>query len=82
MRKNEILPVAASWMELEGIMLSKIRERQIYDFTHMRTLRYKTDEHTGRKHNTRIGRETNHKRCLNTGNKLRVVGGVLGGGMG
>ena len=36
-------------MELEGIMLSKIRERQIsYDFTHMRTWRYKTDEHKGR----------------------------------
>ena len=37
------------WMELEGIMLSEVRERQIsYDFTHMRTLRYKTDEHNGR----------------------------------
>ena len=37
------------WIELEGIMLSKIRERQIsYDFTHMRTLRDKTDEHKGR----------------------------------
>ena len=41
-KKNEILPFAAMWMELEGIMLSKIRERQIpYDFTQMRTLRYK-----------------------------------------
>ena len=39
-KKNEILPFATMWMELEGIMLSKIRERQIsYDFTHMRTLR-------------------------------------------
>ena len=48
-KKNEILPFATTWMELEGIMLSEIRERQkSYDFTPMRTLRYKTDEHKGR----------------------------------
>ena len=48
-KKNEILPFATTWMELEGIMLSEIRERQkSYDFTHMRTLRNKTDEHKGR----------------------------------
>ena len=48
-KKNEILPFATTWMELDGIMLSEIRERQIsYDFTHMRTLRYKTDEHRER----------------------------------
>ena len=34
-KKNEILPFATTWMELESIMLSEIRERQIsYDFTH------------------------------------------------
>ena len=47
-KKNEILPFATMWMELEGIMLSEVRERQIYDFTHTRTLGYKTDEHKGR----------------------------------
>ena len=48
-KNNEILPFATVWMELEAIMLSKIRERQMsYDFTHMRTLRYKTDEHKGK----------------------------------
>ena len=48
-KKNGILPFATTWMELEGIMLSKIRERQkSYEFTHMKTLRYKTDEHKGR----------------------------------
>ena len=47
-QKEEILPFATTWMELEGIMLSKIRERQICDFTHMRTLMYKTDEHKGK----------------------------------
>ena len=41
-KKNEILPFLTTRMELDGIMLSEIRERQIsYDFTHMRTLRYK-----------------------------------------
>ena len=34
--KNEILPFATTWMELEGITLNEIRERQIsYDLTHM-----------------------------------------------
>ena len=48
-KKNDILPFAATWLELEGIMLSEIRERQkLYDFTHMRTLRQRTDEHKGR----------------------------------
>ena len=48
-KKNEILPSATRWMELEGVMLTEIRERQIsYDFTHMRNLRYKTDKHKGR----------------------------------
>ena len=28
MRKNEILPLAAMWMELEGIMLSEISQRK------------------------------------------------------
>ena len=42
-KKNEILPFATTWMELECVMLSEIRERQIsYDFTHMWNLRYKT----------------------------------------
>ncbi|KAF0875387.1 LORF2 protein, partial [Crocuta crocuta] len=34
-KKNEILPFATTWMELECIMLSEIRqsEKEIYDFT-------------------------------------------------
>ena len=48
-KKSEILPFATTWMDLEGIMRSEIRERQkSYDFTHMRTLRDKTDEQKGR----------------------------------
>ena len=44
--KNEILPFAMAWMELESIMISKpVRERQIpYDFTHMWNLRNKTSK--------------------------------------
>ena len=52
-QKNEILPFATTWMELECIMLNEIRERQkSYDFTHMKTLRDKTDEHKGRETKT------------------------------
>ena len=48
-KKNEILSFVTMWMELEGIMLSEIRERQIsYDVTHMRNSGHKTDEHKGR----------------------------------
>ena len=51
-KKNEILPFVTTWMELEGIMLSEISQlekgKYQYDFTHMRTLRHRTDEHKGR----------------------------------
>ena len=48
-KKNEILPFATMWMELEGIMLSENSPRKVsYDFTHLRTLRHRTDEHKGR----------------------------------
>ena len=34
-KKNEILPFAATWMDLENILLSEIRERQIlHDITY------------------------------------------------
>ena len=33
MTKNEILPFAAAWIDLEGIILSEMDQRQIlYDF--------------------------------------------------
>ena len=45
-RRKQILPVATTWMELEGIMLSEIsqpgREIQVpNDFTHMWHIRTK-----------------------------------------
>ena len=81
MRKNEIWPFAAMWMELEGIMLSEIksaREGQIpYVFTHMWILRNLTEDHGGGEGRKMLqrGREGNHKRLLNTENKVRVDGG-------
>ena len=48
----------------------------------MRTLRDKTDEHKGGKQNNiKTGRGTKQKRVINMENKLRVTGGVVGGGM-
>ena len=32
MRKNEILPFATTWMELEGIMLSELSQKKISCF--------------------------------------------------
>ena len=85
-KKNEIFPFATMWMELEGIMLSKIvREKQkSYDFAHMRTLRDKTVERKGRETKIIIktGRGTKQKRLINMENKLRVTGGNMGGRMG
>ena len=46
-KKNEIMPFAATWMDLEIIILSEVksdRERQIlYDITHMWNLTFKND---------------------------------------
>ena len=61
-----------------------IRERQLsYDFTHMWNLRNKTGSQGKRGENkTKSERETNHKKFLTIGNKLRVAGGEVGGEMG
>ena len=51
-KKNEILPSEITWMDLEGIMLSEVsdRERQIlYNFTYMWHLKNKINEQTKQK---------------------------------
>ena len=48
-KKNEILPFATTWMELEGIMLSEIRESQISMNSFIWGLYNRTDEHKGSK---------------------------------
>ena len=45
-KKNRIMPFAAMWMDLEIIIQSEIRKRQIpHDFTYMWNLKYSTNEH-------------------------------------
>ena len=34
-KKNEIMPFAATWMDLENIILNEVRERQILCITYM-----------------------------------------------
>ena len=63
-----------------------VRERQLsYDFTHMWSLSSKTEDLAeGREKYSKMKseKETNHKRLLTIGNKLRVTGGEVGEGMG
>ena len=42
-KKNEILPFAAMWMDLENIILRK-RKTNIYDITYMWNLKNNTNE--------------------------------------
>jgi len=55
-KKNEILPFAMTWMDLESIMLSEISqsEKDKYsDFTHMWNLGNKTNEQRGKRERKR-----------------------------
>ena len=41
------MPFGATWMDLEIIILSEVRERQIpYDVTYTWNLKYDTNQHT------------------------------------
>ena len=58
-KENEIMPFAATWMELEALILSEIRERQMpYDITHIWYLIYSTNEPFHRKGNHGLGEQT------------------------
>ena len=48
-KKNEIMPFAATWMDLEIVILSKEgqkeKDKTPYDITYMWNLKYNTNEH-------------------------------------
>ena len=46
-KRNEIMPFAATWMNLEIIILSKVRqkEKDKYHMIYMWNLKYDTNEH-------------------------------------
>ena len=79
MKRDEILPFATTWMELECIMLSEIKERQKYAFTHMRTLRDKTDEHKGKK-NIKTGKGDKTEETHKYGEQTGLLQGLWEGG--
>ena len=84
MRKNEILPFVTTWMELEGIMLGEISQRQIscfHSYVELEKLNKRPwGEGKGRGKNSFKQRGANHKRLLNAGNKQRVDGRGSGEG--
>ena len=46
-KKKEILPLATTWMELEGIMLSELSQTEkeiLYDLSYMSSLRQTKDK--------------------------------------
>ena len=69
-KKNEILPFAPTWIELEGITLSEIRQSEkdkYHIISLMCNLRNKENEHKGGK---KIGKP--RSRILTTESKLMV----------
>ena len=60
-KKDDIMPFAATWMDLENLILSDMsqKDRQIpYDITYNWNLISSTNEHLLRKENHGLGEET------------------------
>ena len=57
-KKNKIMPFAATWMELETLILSEIsqKEKDKYDTTYNWNLIYATNEPLHRKENHGLGK--------------------------
>ena len=70
-KKNEILPFAATWMDLENIIRSEVRQREIlHDITYMWNL----------KNSTNSTYLQNGNRLTDIKNKLMVTKGEREGG--
>ena len=60
-KKNDIMPFAATWMELETLILSEVRQKEkdkYHVISHIWNLIYGTDESFYRKENHRLGEKT------------------------
>ena len=69
-KENEIMPLAAIWVDLESIILNKVRQRQIPYITYMCNLKYDTNELI-----------YNRNRLTDIENKLMVTKGERGLGI-
>ena len=82
--KNEILPFATTWLELEGIMLSEIspsEKDRYHTFSPYEELEKLNRRPWGKgrgKYSFKQRQRQTHKRLLSIENKLRVDGGVGG----
>ena len=72
-KKNEILPFATAWMDLEGIMLSEMSQSEkdkYHNFTYVWYLKNKNEQnetrHTGTENTLMVARG---ERCWETGLK-------------
>ena len=69
MKKNEIIPSEATWMDLEIIILSEVRQRQILsDITCMWNLKYNTNEFI---YKTETNSETQRTNSYQRGKEMR-----------
>ena len=61
--KDEIMPFAVTWVDLETVIMSKVRERQIYDITYMQSLKkwYKRMFFQDRDGVTDVGNKHGHR---------------------